>query len=63
MYGSETWVLDKKQESAIQATEMRVLRRIAEKSIVDRVRNVEIREELNQEAVLEVKRSQERWRD
>ena len=65
MYGSETWVLNKQQESeAIQATEMRVLRRIAEKRMVDRVRNVEIREELNQEGVLEkVKRSQERWRE
>ena len=31
MYGSETWVLNKQQESAIQATEMRVLRRIAKK--------------------------------
>ena len=26
MYGSETWVLNKQQESAVQATEMRVLR-------------------------------------
>ena len=42
---------------------MRVLRRIAEKRMVDRVRNVEIREELKQEGVLEkVKRSQVRWR-
>ena len=32
---------------------MRVLRRIAEKRRVDRVRNVEIREELRQEGVLE----------
>ena len=64
MYGSETWVLNKKQESAIQPTEMRALRRIAEKKMVGRVRNVEIREELNQEGVLEkVKRSQERWRE
>ena len=32
--------------------------------MVDRTRNVEIREELNQEGVLEkVKRSQERWRE
>ena len=61
MYGSETWVLNKQQESAIQATEMRVLRRIAEKRLVDRVWNVETREELKQEGVLEkVKRSQER---
>ena len=42
---------------------MRVLRRIAYKGMVDRVRNVEIREELKQEGVLEkVKRSQVRWR-
>ena len=42
---------------------MRVLRQIAEKRLVDRVRNVEIREELKQEGVLEkVKRSQVRWR-
>ena len=63
VYGSETWALNKQQESAIQAVEMRVLRRIAEKRMVDRVRNVEIREELKQEGVLEkVKRSQVRWR-
>ena len=63
VYGSETWVLNKQQESAIRAVEMRVLRRIAEKRMVDRVRNVEIREELKQEGVLEkVKRSQVRWR-
>ena len=49
--------------TAIQAVEMRVLRQIAEKRMVDRVRNVEIREELKQEGVLEkVKRSQVRWR-
>ena len=64
VYGSETWVLNKQQESAIQAVEMRVLRQIAEKRMVDRVRNVEIREELKQEGVLEkVKRSQVRWRE
>ena len=57
--GSESWVLNKQQESAIQAMEMRVLRRIAEKRRVDRVRTVGIREELKQERVLEtVKRSQ-----
>ena len=28
MYESKTWVLNKKQESAIQATEMSMLRRI-----------------------------------
>ena len=64
MYGSEMWVLNKQQESAVQATEMHVLRRIVEKRRVDRVRNVEIREELQQEGVLEkVKKSQRRWRE
>ena len=61
MYGSKTWVLNKQQESAIQPTEMRMLRRIEEKRMVDRVQNVETREELKQEGALEkVKRSQER---
>ena len=62
MYGSEMWVLNKQQESAVQATEMRVLRRIVEKRRVDRVRNVEVKEELQQEGVL-VKNSQRRWRE
>ena len=59
MYGSEAWVVNKQQKSATQATERKVLRRIAEKRTVDRVRNVEIRDALKQEVVLEkVKRSQ-----
>ena len=53
MYVSETWVLNKQQDSAVQATEMRVLRQIVEKRRVDRVRNVEITEKLQQERVLE----------
>ena len=64
VYGSETLVLNKQQESAIQAVEMRVLRLMAEKRMVDTVRKVEIREELKQEGVLEkVKQSQMRWRE
>ena len=43
---------------------MRVLRRILEKRMVDRVRNVEIEDELKQEGVMgKVKRSQVRWRE
>ena len=49
MYGSEAWVVTKQQESATQATEKKVLRCIAETRMVDRVRNVEIRNELKQE--------------
>ena len=59
MYGSEVWVVNKQQKSATQATEKKVSRCIAEKRTVDRVRNVEIRDALKQEVVLEkVKRSQ-----
>ena len=36
----------------IHAIEMRVLRRIAERRMVDRVRNVEIRDKLKQERAL-----------
>ena len=36
----------------IQATEMRVLRYIAERRMVDRVRNDEIRDQLKQERAL-----------
>ena len=49
MYGSEKWILNKQQESAVQATEMGVLRHIAEMSRMERVSNVEIQEELKQE--------------
>ena len=63
-YVSETWVLNTQQESAVQATVMKLLRRIEEKRGVDRVRNVKIREEVKQEGVLEkVQRSQLRWSD
>ena len=41
MHGCETWVLNKQQESVGQATQMRVLRRIVERSRVESVRNVE----------------------
>ena len=63
LYGSETWSLSKKQQSRIQATQMNVLRRIEGLSRLDRVRNVDIREKLRQEGVLDmVKSRQERWR-
>ena len=49
---------NKQQESAVQATEMRALRKIVEKIKVDRVGNVKLRVELKQEGVLEkVRRS------
>ena len=46
----------------MQATQMRVLRRIERVNKVDRVRNEVIRERLGQEGILDlVKRRQEKW--
>ena len=49
MYGCEMWSLTKKQLSKVQATQMNVLRRIEGVNRLDRVRNADIRERLNQE--------------
>ena len=63
MYRCETWNLTKKQQSKVQTTQMNVLGRIEGMNRLDRVRNVDIRERLNQEDVLDlVKRSEESWR-
>ena len=61
MYGCEAWSLSKKLQSRVQATQMRVLRRIEGVNKVDRVRNEVIRERLGQEGILDlVKRRQEK---
>ena len=49
MYGCETWSLSKQQQSRVQATQMNALRRIEGVCRLDRVRNVDIREKLQQE--------------
>ena len=49
MYRCETWT--KKQQSKVQATQMNVLRRIEGVNRLDRVRNADISERLNQEGV------------
>ena len=63
MYGCETWSLSKRQQSKVQATQMNILRRIEGVSRLDRVRNVDVREKLRQEGVLDmVKSRQEKWK-
>jgi hypothetical protein len=44
MYGSETWAWTKKDESGINAVEMRPLKRIANVILTDRTRNERVRE-------------------
>ena len=62
MYECEAWSLSKKLQSRVQATQMRVFRRIEGVHKVDRVRNEGIRERLGQEGISDlVKRRQEKW--
>ena len=63
MYGCETWSMTKKQQSKVQASQMNVLRRVEGVNRLDRVRNADIKERLNQEGVLDLlKRRQESWK-
>src|ERR1700755_1497199 len=46
MYGAETWSITRRQESRIQATEMRILRAIIGKTRRNRIRNERVRQEV-----------------
>ena len=57
LYGCEVWSLTKQQQGRVQATQMRVLRRI------EGVRNEDIRQRLGQEDIVQViRRRQENWK-
>lgn len=51
LYASESWPIQKKQEDKLIAAEMKHLRRITGKTKFDRIRNVQIREELHQKPI------------
>lgn len=52
MYAGESWTMTSKHESRITSAEMRYLRKVVGKTRRDRVRNVNIRRELEQEPIL-----------
>jgi hypothetical protein len=61
-YGHEIWVMTERTRSRIQAAEMSFLRRVAGRTLRDRVRSSVTREELGVESLLlHVERSQLRW--
>ena len=61
-YGHELWVMTERTRSRVQAAEMSFLRRVAGRSLRDRVRSSVTREELGVEPLLlHVERSQLRW--
>lgn len=52
-FGCESWVLTRRLESRLQATEMKFLRGVRGVSRLDRVRNTDIRQELGLKALTE----------
>ncbi|KAK3507140.1 hypothetical protein QTP70_008534 [Hemibagrus guttatus] len=61
-YGHELWVMTERVRSRIQAAEMSFLRRMAGRSLRDRLRSSVTREELGVEPLLlHIKRGQLRW--
>uniref|UniRef100_A0AAY5KR82 Reverse transcriptase domain-containing protein n=1 Tax=Esox lucius TaxID=8010 RepID=A0AAY5KR82_ESOLU len=61
-YGHELWVMTERTRSRIQAAEMSFLRRVAGRSLRDRVRSSVTRDELRVEPLLlHIKRGQLRW--
>ncbi|KAK3560889.1 hypothetical protein QTP86_022884, partial [Hemibagrus guttatus] len=61
-YGHELWVMTERIRSRIQAAEMSFLRRVAGRSLRDRVRSSVTREELGVEPLLlHIERGQLRW--
>ena len=64
LYGRETWTLQKRHRSKIQAMEMRYLRKVEGVSRLDRVSNEDIRRRVEVEAVLPfVDRKKKEWRE
>ena len=64
IYGCESWTLDNRDKSRLQATEMKFLRRSVGKTKRDKVRNVNIREKVKTDSLeVKIERNQLRWMD
>ena len=63
LYGRETWTLQKRHRSKIQAMEMRYLRKVEGVTRLDRVSNEDIRRRVGVEAVLAFVDRKKEWRE
>ena len=62
LFGSETWVQNKRDKMKIQSAEMKFLRNVAGYKRTDRKRNAEIRQELKvKELNLEITEYRNKW--
>ena len=62
LYGAETWALHKKEDTILEVTEMRMLRRIRGVTLRDRMRNIQVREDLGVVNILQkVREARIRW--
>ena len=52
-YGAETWTLRTKEENTLEATEMRMLRRLKRVTLLDHIRSEDIRKELDVDPIME----------
>ena len=63
LYGCETWTVQRRHESKIQACEMMFVRRVEGVTRLDKVRNEDVRSSLGQEATMNImKKKQRRWK-
>lgn len=61
-FGCESWVLTERQKSKIQATEMKYLRRVRGVTKMDKMRNVDIRKDLEIQPILDyIEERQLQW--
>jgi hypothetical protein len=62
LYGSETWTCTEREESKLQAAEMKFLRATVGQTRRDRIRNTYIKGELKMEEIQNhIERSRLRW--